>query len=160
MQLSAKAVVGYALQIETNGEGFYREVAKTCANKEAKALFADLAEQEERHFRTFARLLAQTPDVDVATEDQDGYREYLRHALAGALVGGPDKGLALARKASGEAEALAAALAFEKDTLLFFYEVRAWVSGDQRAIVEDVIAEEKTHVRMLARMIADQPWVS
>ena len=47
------------LAIETSGEAFYREAASRARDRDVRLLFEDLAYQEERHYRTFERLLAQ-----------------------------------------------------------------------------------------------------
>ena len=59
--LSARDALRYALQIETNGQAFYREVAARAQDRNARLLFADLADQEARHYRTFAAMLAKAP---------------------------------------------------------------------------------------------------
>jgi rubrerythrin len=42
------------------------------------------------------------------------------------------------------------ALGFEKDTLLFFYDLREMVSEAEQKAVTGIIREEKTHLRRLA----------
>jgi rubrerythrin len=41
------------------------------------------------------------------------------------------------------------AIGFEKETLLFFYDLRERIPDADRAVVEKVIAEEKRHVQRL-----------
>ena len=70
-----------------------------------------------------------------------------------ALFAGPDKALALARQAEDREMALRAAMGFEKDTLLFFYDLRDMVSEADREAISGVIREEKRHLRRLAKML-------
>jgi len=155
--LSAKMVLGWAMEIETNGEAFYKSVAASVTDPDAKALFEDLAYQEQRHFRSFQRLLERAPELD-SDDDVQSYRAYFETALKSALFG-PDKGLALAQKAHDEMSALQAALAFEKDTLLFFYELRDMMSQAHRETLSAVIQEEKSHIRQISQVIEQGPWV-
>ena len=73
--------------------------------------------------------------------------------LVNALFAGQDKGLTLARKAQDRETALQAAMGFEKDTLLFFYDLREMVSEAEREAVSGIIREERAHLRRLAKML-------
>jgi rubrerythrin len=162
--LPASMVLQWAMEIERNGEGYYRVAAAQSKNRDAKLLFEDLAYQEERHYHVFERMrdrasIAPTEDAD-SSIDAGHYRAYLETALAKALFAGPDKGLKLAQQAKDEGEALRAALAFEKDTLLFFYDLRDMVSEFEQQSVTAIIDEERIHVRQLSQMIEEGPWVS
>jgi rubrerythrin len=152
--LTAAEALKWALEIEKNGETFYKAVAGKSAEPEVKALFEDLAAQERGHYRVFQKMLEEVkPDPDLSRLDYDEYQTYLQVALADALFAGPDKGLALAMEAQDRETALRAAMGFEKDTLLFFYDLREMVSKAEREAVSDIILEEKAHLRRLAGML-------
>ncbi|MFB0533379.1 MAG: ferritin family protein [Anaerolineae bacterium] len=152
--LTAAEALKWALEIEQNGETFYKAVAGKSGEPEVKALFEDLAAQERGHYRVFHKMLEEVkPDPDLSRLDYDEYQTYLQVALAGALFAGPDKGLALAMEAQDRETALRAAMGFEKDTLLFFYDLREMVSKAEREAVSDIILEEKAHLRRLAGML-------
>jgi rubrerythrin len=157
--LSAKSVLRWAMEIEESGQAFYEAVAAKAQDREAKLLLQDLAYQEERHYRTFQNILDKMPEADIETDSAE-YQRYLQTALDKALLGGPDKGLALAQQATNEVEALQAAIAFEKDTLLFFYDLRDMVPASQQETISAIIEQEKSHVKQLSRVLADGPWVS
>jgi rubrerythrin len=156
--LSAQTVLQWAMEIERNGEAFYRTVAAASQDREVRNLLQDLAHQEGRHYRTFERMLADAPTAPAEEAAADNDRAYLETALAGALLG-PDKGLERARQAQTEEQALRAALAFEKDTLLFFYELAEAVPESQLAAVRAVIDEERDHLHQIARVLQSGPWV-
>ena len=152
--LTAAEALKWALEIEKNGETFYKAVAGKSADPEVKALFEDLAAQERGHYRVFQKMLEEVkPDPDLSRLDYDEYQTYLQVALADALFAGPDKGLALAMEAQDRETALRAAMGFEKDTLLFFYDLREMVSKAEREAISDIILEEKAHLRRLAGML-------
>jgi rubrerythrin len=152
--LTAAEALKWALEIEQNGETFYKAVAGKSAEPEVKALFEDLAAQERGHYRVFQKMLEEVkPDPDLSRLDYDEYQTYLQVALADALFAGPDKGLALAAQAQDRETALRAAMGFEKDTLLFFYDLREMVSKAEREAISDIILEEKAHLRRLAGML-------
>ncbi len=157
--LSAKSVLRWAMEIEESGQVFYEAVAAKAQDREAKLVLQDLAYQEERHYRTFQNMLDKVPEADIETDSAE-YQRYLQTALDKALLGGPQKGLALAQQVTNEVEALQAAIAFEKDTLLFFYDLRDMVPASQQETISAIIEQEKSHVKQLSRVLADGPWVS
>ena len=154
--LTAAEALKWAMEIEENGEVSYNEVAAKSADREVKALFEDLAVQERGHYRVFQKMLAEVkpdPDLSSVGVQYDEYHAYLQVVLANALFAGSDKGLTLARKARNRETALQAAMGFEKDTLLFFYDLREMVSEAERGTISDIILEEKAHLRRLAKML-------
>lgn len=152
---TAAEALEMAMEIEKNGEAFYHAVAEKSANPEVKALFEDLAAQERAHYRVFQKMLggvkSAPPPLPAAEYDQ--YQAYLQVTLDNALFAGPDKALALAKEAEDQETALRAALGFEKDTLIFFYDLREMVREADREAVSSVIREEKRHLRRLANML-------
>ena len=151
---TATEAVEMAMKIEKNGEVFYNAAAAKSADLEVKILFEDLAVQEQAHYRIFEKMLGGLkPAPALPAEEYDQYRAYLQVALDNALFAGPDKALTLAREAQDKQTALRAALGFEKDTLLFFYDLREMVGDADREKVNGIIREEKKHVRRLAAML-------
>jgi rubrerythrin len=152
--LTAAEALKWALEIERNGEAFYNAVAAKGVDPEVKALFEDLAAQERGHYQAFQKMLEKVkPEPDLSNIEYDEYQTYLQVALAEALFAGPDKGLTLAKQAQDRETALRAAMGFEKDTLLFFYDLREMVSEAERRAISDIILEEKAHLRRLAKML-------
>jgi len=155
--LTAAEALKWALEIEKNGEAFYNAVARKSAaifDDEVRALFEDLAAQERGHYQAFQKMLEKVkPDPDLSNVEYEEYQAYLQVALADALFEGPDKGLTLAKQAQDRETALRAAMGFEKDTLLFFYDLREMVSEAERTVISDIILEEKAHLRRLTKML-------
>jgi rubrerythrin len=151
---TAAEALEMAMEIERNGEVFYNAVAGKSDDSEIKTLFEDLAAQEEIHYRIFKKMLGgvgSAPALPAGEYDQ--YQAYLHAALDNALFAGEDKALALAEKATDRETALRAALGFEKDTMLFFYDLREMVGEADREAVSRVIGEERKHVRRLAALL-------
>ena len=141
-----------AMQIEQNGEAFYTTIAAETSVAEVKELFEFLAGQERNHYKVFEKLLGRIePGPQMLAPEEDEYSMYLQVALDQALFSGPEKALATARDAKDRETAIRTALGFEKDTLLFFYDLREMVSDKDRETVTRIVNEEKAHVRRLAR---------
>jgi len=146
-----------ALQIEKNGEVFYNAAATKATDPGVKALFKELAVQEQQHWTTFQKMaqlakwmILDSPRVDI---ESDEYQVYLQAALDNALFAGPDNALAMAEQSSDRQTALRVAVGFEKDTLLFFYDLSEMVSAPERETIAGIIREEKTHLRRLAKLL-------
>jgi len=152
--LKAADILELAMQLEKNGEAYYRAVAKKAKTPETRSLFEDLAQQEVHHFKVFSNLAASVQDQPFMTDEEwDWYQKYLTATVQSALFQGPEKALAAAAEAKTEKEALRMAIDFEKDTLLFFYDLRDKVAAAKRDVIEKVVAEEKSHIRRLAGML-------
>jgi rubrerythrin len=152
--VQAADAVEMAMGIETSGEAFYRAVAKKTQTLEVRVLFEDLADQEVRHYAAFKKLQKELGDaLLMSQEDWEQYQGYLQATVQSALFEGPEKALAAAETVTDEKEALRMAMSFEKETILFFYNVRDVATGGKQEIIDRIIAEEKSHVRRLAGML-------
>ncbi len=150
----ATDVVELALELEKNGEAFYRRVAAKSASPAVKALFEELAQQEVYHFQAFQKLAQTAWDQPLLTQDEwSNYLGYLQATVQSAFFEGEDKSLALADKVENEQEAIRMAMGFEKETLLFFHDLRDMVPEGEKKTVVRIIAEEKQHLRRLAEML-------
>jgi rubrerythrin len=153
---SAAEALEIAMQIEINGEAFYNAVAAKTADRDVKTLFQELAAQEQRHYQVFQKMAGTVGGVagpSAPDAEQDEYQAYLQATLNSALFAGPDKALAMAEQAPDRQSALQAAIGFEKDTLLFFYDLRDMVSVEEHKVINGIIQEEKLHLRRLAKLL-------
>jgi rubrerythrin len=151
---TAAEALEMAMEIEKNGEVFYSAAAEKSDDVEVKTLFEDLAAQEQIHYTVFQKMLGGVgASPALPAEEYDQYQAYMQAALNNALFTGEDKALALAEKATGKETALRAALGFEKDTMLFFYDLREMVGEADKEAISRVIGEERKHVRRLASLL-------
>jgi rubrerythrin len=151
---TAAEALEMAMEIEKNGEVFYNAAAAKSDDTEVKTLFEDLAAEEQIHYKVFQKMMGgvgSAPALPAGEYDQ--YQAYMQAALDNALFAGEDKALALAEKATDRETALRAALGFEKDTMLFFYDLREMVSEADKDAISRVIGEERKHVRRLAALL-------
>ena len=143
-----------AMEIEQSGELFYKAAAERTTDAEVQQIFTDLAAQEQGHYRLFQKMLREAkPAPPLSAAEYDQYDIYVQSALEHALFAGPDKALSLAHQAQDRESALRAALGFEKDTLLFFYDLRDMVNAADQDTITAIINEEKKHLRRLAELL-------
>lgn len=143
-----------AMGIEKNGEAFYRAVIQKTQVAEIQALFKDLAEQEVQHYAVFQKLSQALRGRSLmSVAEWKEYQGYLQATVQSSLFEGPERALAAAEAAQDEKEAVRMAMGFEKETLLFFYNLRDLVTDRDRETISRIIDEEKSHVRRLAGML-------
>ena len=151
---NAAEALDIAMQVEKSGQSFYARAAENASDPEIKALLEELAEWEVQHYNTFKELAEQIdegPRLEGPMWEE--YDQYLETALDNALFQGPDKALAAADELENEREALKMALGFEKDALLFYYDLWHIMPERQQEAVDRIITEEKTHATRLARLL-------
>jgi rubrerythrin len=139
-----------AVETEKGGKLFYEAVAAQSKDEALKGLFAYLADQEKQHINVFVNI-AKTIKVaaDEAPANWEEVALYLRAVTDSRYFLGKDKALSLARDAKSTSQAVKLALAFEKETLVFYLEAADMVPVLNRPAVEALIKEERAHVRRL-----------
>ncbi|MGD2173856.1 MAG: ferritin family protein [Candidatus Brocadiaceae bacterium] len=147
---NAGEVFEMALEIERNGERFYRQAAGAADDPEIARALDALAEMESDHAELFARLKGELPaDASPAIPyDPDGdVARYLRAAADNHVFNVyRDEPQHLSEKRAAE-DILGAALQFEKDTVVFFLGIREMVPPELgRSEVDQLIKEEMAHI--------------
>ncbi|MCL4458000.1 MAG: hypothetical protein M1147_02415 [Nitrospirae bacterium] len=139
-------VIEQAVQTEKLGYQFYIMMVEKFKKEDGLVkLFSDLAQKELRHEKTFAEL----KDV-IGDSEPEGWEEasqYMRAIVESEFFLGKNKALPSMEKIQSVEDAVNFALGFEKETLLYFYEISRLVK--EKEIVEEIINEERSHVRWL-----------
>ena len=152
--LQAADMVELAMGLEQSGQVFYRAVAAKSSVPQIQALFSDLADQEKLHYAAFAKLAEAVRNKPLMLpEEWDQYQDYLQATVQSAFFEGPDKALAAADRVHDEREALGMAMSFEKETMLFFHDLRDMASPTDQEVITRIIQEEKRHLRRLAGLL-------
>jgi rubrerythrin len=152
--LTGDEIVEIAVRLEENGEAFYKMAAQGAKDAGVKVLFEDLAIQEQHHRRAFAQMGRGGVELALSPEQWDEFQAYTGALLQQSFFAKPEGALSQAAEAADERQALQAALGFEKETLLFFHELREVVRGTAQQTVERIVQEEKRHILRLSGMIA------
>jgi rubrerythrin len=152
--LTGDEIVEIAVRLEEEGEAFYNAAAGRTATAELRALFEELAIQEQYHRRAFQQMGRDMAQLALSDEQWEQFQAYTGALLEQRVFDKPEGALAQAVEAQDEKEALQAALGFEKETLQFYRELWGVVRGADRQTVDRIIAEEEVHIRRLAGMLA------
>jgi rubrerythrin len=141
-----------AIEIEKNGRFFYEVVARLNRNKEVEEVFAKLAAHEKEHENTFRDMLARLGGYRPHQKYAGEHYQYIRDLAASSIFAGERVQALLSRKPATDVEALEVGIGFEKDSILFYSEMRGMVPEQDREIVDVIINEEKTHLSELTYM--------
>ncbi|MCS5696835.1 ferritin-like domain-containing protein [Desulfofundulus thermocisternus] len=146
----AREIVEFARQIEQKGQQFYRAMAEQAADGRVKEIMLALAAEEEEHEALFTRMLDGLENYNPPETYPGEYEEYVRALLDAHVFARDIKPGEIACEAGDPQKALDMAIGFEKDSLLFFYELRQLVPEQERSAVDKLIREEQKHILRLA----------
>jgi rubrerythrin len=155
IQLSGADIIDVAVQTEIRGHGFYQQAAQRAQRAEVRELFEYLAREEQRHAKLFGGLSGAIVVTEIDPTTWDEAAAYIAATVDAAFFGSGGAIRSVPQGAS-IADMLQAAIGFEKETLLYFYSIRDLVQPANRALVDDIIAEEKRHVTRLTQMLAKE----
>lgn len=147
----ANEIFHFVIRIEENGQKFYRYAIQISEDDEAKKVFDYLAEEEGRHRRMFDDLLSKVEDHEPFESYPGEYSEYLRAFVDNEVFADA----ALDKEISKIADSCAAvdfAIQREKDSLLYFHEIRRFVPRSQHGLIDKVIDEERKHFSKLSKL--------
>jgi len=151
---SATEIMEMAVETEKGGKLFYETVAAQSKDDGLKNLFSYLADEENKHIHVFEDI-AKT--IKVAADEMPANWEevalYLKAVTDSRYFLGPGKALVLAKDAKSTSQAVKLALAFEKETLVFYLEAADMVPALNRPAVEALVREERAHVRKLTAFL-------
>lgn len=151
--MTGKDLLGIAVRIESAGVSYYTKLSERSGGN-LRVLFQELAKQEQEHMRKFEELMKKyETDPDWATwqnEEAIGYAEqYARTLIFPELDRDerepiPETPVAALRKA----------IEVEKDSIIYYNEIKSIVP-DQK-VIEDILKEEKEHLRKLSEKLAGE----
>ncbi len=157
ISFNADEVFEMGMDVETNGQAYYRKAAELSKNDEIKKVFLRLMEEEKKHYETFKELREALPpkSAQPTIVDPEGQEYlYLDALVKSRIFNNVHEAEELASKVGDEIEALRAALTFEKDTILFFQTMKSMTREDLgRNEIDRLIAEERKHVVWISEEI-------
>lgn len=146
---SAREIAEAAVEKEKKRRGFYAKVFALSRDQAMKDLFQFLTDEEDKHVAAFAQIrdgLPREPHPDEYSEEMDAYMDSVVDDRLYAQIGSDE----FVRQAITANTVFQLAIGFEKDAILYFREFLPFLSEADRAVVEELIEQEKGHIRKLA----------
>ncbi len=152
---NADEIFQIGVQIEQNGQRFYNSAAKNCSDPSAQKLFLDLARWESKHVGLFEKLRKRLPRSGKGGDLFDPNQElhlYVK-AAADSHVFLKSKDIPeLVSKCKTPIEALDMAVAFEKDSVVFYTTMKKLVPEHLgKNEIDTLIDEEISHIFTLTQ---------
>ncbi len=147
-QYSAYESIQLAVHIEENGYAFYTAVAKTTENKKIASVLSKLAEQELEHKRIFESFIRESNAGIVFEPSSQEYDAYMRAFSQEYLFTEKILRKKMAEGFQNTSEVLSFAIGLEKDSIIFYEQIRSGIS-DERKILDTIIEEETKHFVIL-----------
>jgi rubrerythrin len=145
---SIDEVLEMAVQTEKLGFQFYTGMAeKFKSDSGLVKLFTKLASKEKLHEKAFMDLQAQVAKKGTEPVEWQEVTNYMRAFVESEFFLGGSKALPAMDHLKTVKDVVKFALGFEKETLLYFWELRSLVK--EKAVVDEVIDEEKRHIMWL-----------
>jgi rubrerythrin len=142
-----------ALEIETRGEKFYLGLAEKAEDARTRKLFEYLAGEETKHKATFQALYDRLGDVSLpGGANQAEFSTYM-NALIDTHTLFRESDTALMENVKNRKDAIMKAMVFEKESILFFMEMREMVPEREKKFIDECIDEERAHLRQLNEML-------
>lgn len=152
----ASEVFDMAIQTERDGKAFYLAAAAAATDPEVKKIMEHLADAEAHHEEAFRKMKVEST-AGAPLETYGGEREdYVEALLQTRVLRDQASGVAAVHEMRQDQEALDFAIAFEKDTILFMFEMRDVLPESEREKMDVLIQQERTHVKLLQQMKASR----
>jgi rubrerythrin len=141
---SLESVLDLAVWLEKHGQAFYESARDAATDPGLKETFATLAVEEKKHCAIYTDLYELYTGKSAEGEELLGeYGKFIQLLI---------KEITYSLEFSGvlsQEELINRALQFEKNTLLYFSEVKPLFRGKAGALIEAVCREEKRHIQQL-----------
>ena len=155
-RFNALEVMEMAKDIEKRGKKFYLKHAEATENRDLRELFKKLAQDEQDHYDRFVAL---TEELKNGEDDADYLYEqevsaYFNYLVEYSVFPKDDSEESIAALNDVE-KALKLAIQAEKDSILFYREMCEYNEGKTIDAIEQLIKEEKDHLRALGKYIKE-----
>jgi rubrerythrin len=147
-------IINLAIRIEKNGEETYRKAQEEVSNPSLAAMLKWLAEEEVEHEKWFTRLREK-----VATVPEDPRLEEMGKTILGGVLGDQSFSIRDAdfSKIEDVNSLLELSVEFEKDTILFYEMLGAFIDDKETlSQLDEIIEEEKHHVELIEEFLSEK----
>ena len=151
---SGSELIELGIQIEKNGRDFYSTLAGNTKNQRPKEVFTYLSGEEEKHIAVFEKLLESVEEYEPPESYPGEYFAYMSALASSYVFTQKGKGREIALDVKGEMEAVDLGIGFEKDSIMFYMEMKKFIPDYDWKIADDLIDQEKSHLVKLMELRA------
>jgi len=152
ISFSGSELINTAIGIEGRGIAFYDSMADSTKNAVARDVFRYLADMERQHIQIFQGMLSEADKYQFSESHAGEYTVYLQALVDSAVFSDELVASEMATQAESDIAAMELAIRAEKDSILFYYQMRDIMPQRAQPTVNRVISEEKSHLRQLSEL--------
>jgi len=145
-------LIDIAIGIERRGITFYDVMAKSTDNEIARRVFQGLVEMEREHIQIFQDMLGEADKYQLVESATAEYTDYLQALIDSAVFTDDMITSEMATQADSDIKAVELGISAEKDSILFYYQMRDIMPPPALPMINRIIAEEKSHLRQLSEI--------
>ena len=146
---SPSDIIGIAIDIERRGISFYDVMAISTDDEGTQAVFQELVDMEREHIETFQDMLEEIVKHPTPEQLKQEYTDLLHSIINTAVFTDDSITSEIASQADTDIKALELGINAEKDSILFYYEMRDIMPHQLVPTINRIIKEEKTHLQRL-----------
>ena len=156
LKYAGSEVLQMAVEIEKKGKAFYNGLSETVKDDKARDMFRFLSDEEIKHQIFFQQMLESIETVEPASPyDNTDVTQYFRALIERRIFPTVGEGGMLKEYLDDLAVATRIAISMEKDSILFYYEIKPVVQAKDHSVLDTIINEEKKHIKILAEFAAE-----
>ena len=149
---SGRELINIAIGIERRGITFYDVMGKSTDNEMARATFEGLVEMEREHLKTFLEMLSESDMQEPRETPTREYSDYVQAIIDEAVFTDDMITGEIVMQADSDIKPIELGISAEKDSLLFYYEMKDNMPQRIVPLVNRIIAEEKSHLQQLSEI--------
>ncbi len=150
---SSRELINIAISIERRGITFYDIMARSTDNEMARDVFQSLADMEREHIQIFQGMLDEADKYKLAeTAAEEEYAGYLQALVDNAIFTDDMITSEMATQADSDIKAVELGISAEKDSILFYYQMKDVMPQPALTMINRIITEEKSHLRQLSEI--------
>ncbi|NLO20420.1 MAG: ferritin family protein [Syntrophomonadaceae bacterium] len=154
-KFSGEEIIEIAIQMEESGKLFYEKAKSLAEGDNLKDVLTYLAQEEEKHVQDFSKLGQSINYSFLPNEKYPGeYEEYVR-SLVNSHIFKLTEVDDLIKGIKNDKDILQMAISFEKDSIVFFQELKNMGNKTASGMLEKLIDEERGHIKKIVAILKD-----
>jgi rubrerythrin len=149
---TASELINVAIGIERRGITFYDIMARSTDNEMAREVFQSLTDMEREHIQIFEDMLGEADKYELLETSTEEYAGYLQALIDNAVFTDDMITSEMATQAESDIKAVELGISAEKDSILFYYQMKDIMPPSAVPMINRIIAEEKSHLRQLSEI--------
>ncbi len=156
-KFSACEIIEIGIQIEKNGKDFYERLADMTPSPDAAKALKELSEAEDSHIKTFREIFSGSCSYQPEGAYPDEYFLYMNSLASDYVFTKEGEGRNAISIVKTYREGIELGISLEKDSILFYQEMKKFVPPGEREKIDKLIDNEKEHLTRLVELKKEVP---